>query len=671
MGMVTRIWSVLFVALVIAGCGGGGSSTPAPNKVSLSGLVSIGPVSKATVQAWGLDGNGRKTVAFALATTASNGSYTLPTFAHNGSILIEAKGGTYKDTDGATVDNPGLKAVIPSASGSVRVPVTPLTHLAFSCASSASNGLTAANISKANATVTTAFGIDVTNTSPIDATDDAAVTAATTTTQQVQYGVAIAAVSKIGMATFLSDVKPDLVKPTPQLSATTEGHLITAINSLVDAGTLNGALTAITTATSTVTTTITNNANSPILVSQNANAVANAKQLVTDLRNTALSFYNYTSGHGTGGMNAVLLTPYNALANEVQTKVQPELAAVVEAIGWVANLSSVPAGTTVTGPNGNTLTVTDSGTTSTFTVKDPNGVTIGTGTFDANSSNQPTSATINANLTTPSGTANVTAQISGVTWDAQQNITGFALYGSFVSKDTSGNTDMTVNLGSAANKCSAAFTTNTATNTFYMTSLNFNGSVATNTTQITGSISMPTLVFNPNFNSSFPTKATVTGTIKALNTNGLTLNGTLQGDLTNAATMARSVTASNFPIWDASFNGSVVANTGLNVSTTLTARSNTYDVVQFTVQFQRVRPDGTKFTLSGTGSYNGSNDTVTAQITNQDGLAINLTFDHQSSGGFSGNITVSTTDTTAVALLYMQQSVPCIKFADNYFESVF
>ncbi|MCM0081237.1 hypothetical protein L4X63_06520 [Geomonas sp. Red32] len=669
--MVSRIWSVIFVALVIAGCGGGGSSSPAPNKVNLSGLVSIGPVNKATVKAWGLDANGKKTVAFAVATSASNGSYTLPTFEHNGSILIETKGGTYKDTAGATVDNPGLKAVIPSASGSVRVPVTPLTHLAFSCASSSSTGLTAANIAKANATVTTAFGIDVTNTSPIDATDHDAVTAATTTTQQVQYGVAIAAVSKVGMTSFLSEVKPDLLKPTPQLSATTEEHLITAINDLVDAGTLDGTLTAITTATSTVTTTITNNANSPILVSQNANAVANAKQLVTDLRNTALSFYNYTSGHGTGGMNAVLLTPYNALSNEVQTKIQPELAAVVESIGWVTNFSSIPAGTTVTGPNGNTLTITDSGTTSTFTVKDPNGTTIGSGTFAADSANQPTTATINGNLTTPSGTSTVTAQLSGITWDANQNITGLSVYGSFVTKDTAGNTVMTVNLGSASNQCSAHFTTNTATNTFYMTSLSFNGSVTSATTQITGSISMPSLVFNPNYNSSFPTKATVTGTIKALNTNGLILNGTLQGDLTNAATMARSVTASSFPIWDASFTGSVVANTGLNVSTTLTASSNTYDVVKFTVQFQRVRPDGTKFTLSGTGTYDGSSDTVTAQVTNQDGLAINLNFAKQNSGGFSGNITVSTTDTTTVALLYMQQSVPCIKFADNYFESVF
>jgi hypothetical protein len=680
MKLYTQIILGLALLGALAGCGnwwsgssGGGGNNNSTNPVTVNGSVVMAPVANATVVAWGLTATGKTTTpALAQTTTLQNGTFTLPTFSlYSGSVLIKTSGGTYTDeATGSQLANPGLKALIPSAAGTMSITVTPLTQLAFTCISS--SGLTRPNIARGNALISTAFGVNILTTAPVDVTNALAVSAANT--MQVQYGLMLAAISKIGFATFISTVNGDLniTNTTQQFSQTTADMINNAISALISSGKVDGTNAAITTAQTALAQTIKNNTATPIPPVTDPDVVK-AKAFTADLRNTVLSFYNYSSGPlTTKQLNPTLLTPYDALACEIQTKIEPEIAAIINSVGWVLN-TKLTVGTTVSNSDGTMyITITATGnTTRTATITSAStGKTIATLTFTCDSLTKPNSGILAATVVTNNGTATLSGSATA-TYDANKNLNGATLYGTFTTVDTSGNTVMTCALGSQSNPVSATFaSTSTCIN---LLTFAFNGRATTSTVDVTvSSLSVPTLVTNTNLNWQIPTQATLTGTIKALDSTGFTLTGTLLGQLTNATdlttTSFSSPKASDFVQWAASFVGSVVAaGAGLDVSaTTITANTSVYQQTVLAMQLQRTRPDGTKFNFNVTGTYFAEHNTISLVITNQDGFTFTIETDRY--GNFTGGMTG---DGKTLATIYPILNVPCIKYSDDFIESLF
>jgi uncharacterized repeat protein (TIGR02543 family) len=101
--------------------------------VTLTGIVSIAPISGATVTAFDLNNDGNEGTTLASSTTDANGNYSLPlAVAPANPILLVATGGSYTDeVTGDSVTLSGseqLTAVVPV--GVTQAAITPLTHMA-------------------------------------------------------------------------------------------------------------------------------------------------------------------------------------------------------------------------------------------------------------------------------------------------------------------------------------------------------------------------------------------------------------------------------------------------------------------------------------------------------------------------------------------------------------
>jgi hypothetical protein len=145
---------------VLAACGGGGSSegiTAASLASTISGTATKGPMSNATVAAYGISG-GQTGAQIATATTDPSGNFTMTVGSYAGPVMLQVSGGSYTDeTTGMLMTMaPGdvMTAVMPAiAAGATNggVQVTPVTAMAQAMASHMSGGMTDANIAAANA----------------------------------------------------------------------------------------------------------------------------------------------------------------------------------------------------------------------------------------------------------------------------------------------------------------------------------------------------------------------------------------------------------------------------------------------------------------------------------------------------------------------------------------
>ena len=199
---VKSLGTVLFLCLLMTGCGGGGGSSSAPGPATISGQAVKGPIAGGTVTAYaiaaGAPGN-----ALDSTITDADGNYSLTIEGYSGPMLLEITGGSFIDeATGAAIDLPatpgsGLRAVIGSvAGGNLEVQITPLTTLAAARAAQMSGGLTTAGIDAANQQLGAYFGgIDLLATSPIDPTVDAS--AAGALQAEIDYGLILGGLSQL------------------------------------------------------------------------------------------------------------------------------------------------------------------------------------------------------------------------------------------------------------------------------------------------------------------------------------------------------------------------------------------------------------------------------------------------------------------------------------------
>ncbi|ABQ24957.1 hypothetical protein [Geotalea uraniireducens] len=183
------IASLLLLILVLAGCG----EDPANSSgTKVTGFASKGPIVNGVIKIYSVK-DGVKTF-IKQTTTDANGNYSADLGAYTGPIIAEASGSYLDEATGLTktisADSP-LHAALPLAQGTVNLPVTALTELAFTKAGST---LSASTISAANTLVSDLFKVDIIATSPVAPTTEALKTA---TQAQKDYTLALAAISQM------------------------------------------------------------------------------------------------------------------------------------------------------------------------------------------------------------------------------------------------------------------------------------------------------------------------------------------------------------------------------------------------------------------------------------------------------------------------------------------
>lgn len=209
-------------ATIIVACGGGGGATGsngtgAAATGTISGTAVKGPVSGAMVRAYALN-EGIKGSRLGSAQTNAGGDFTMTIGTYSGPMMLEVHGGSYMDeATGARMnmrDADDMTCVVPAVTvtaGSTMtgIHITPLTSMAQSWAQHMAGGMTASNISMANAHIGAAYlgaGVDIVMTHPIDPTVAGSANGASIDSKN--YGMLMAALSQeahdLGMATSSS-----------------------------------------------------------------------------------------------------------------------------------------------------------------------------------------------------------------------------------------------------------------------------------------------------------------------------------------------------------------------------------------------------------------------------------------------------------------------------------
>jgi len=202
---------VLTISLgLLAGCGGGGSSTvgdgggggtPTLNG-AISGTAIKGPVANATVTAFSINANGAAGGVIGTGKTDAHGNFSISVGDYLGPMMLRMTGGTYMDeATGMNMNmgqNDALTCVIPSmTAGSMMsgIQMTPLTSMAQGMAQNMPGGMTQSNISQANNSMGNYFSVnDILHTVPMNPNVDGS--GATADQNMKNYGMTIAAMSQ-------------------------------------------------------------------------------------------------------------------------------------------------------------------------------------------------------------------------------------------------------------------------------------------------------------------------------------------------------------------------------------------------------------------------------------------------------------------------------------------
>ncbi len=190
----------MLVLSFLAACGGGGGSTAAQG--SISGTVTKGPVTNATVTAYALV-NGQMGTQIGTALTDLNGNFSITTGSYTGPVLLQMSGGTYTDeATGTTMSMASgdlMTAVMPTIAAGTAisgVQVTPITSMAQTMAQHLAGGMTDANIATANTAMGNYFTIsDILHTQPMNPLITGSGAGASVSAQN--YGMSLAAISQL------------------------------------------------------------------------------------------------------------------------------------------------------------------------------------------------------------------------------------------------------------------------------------------------------------------------------------------------------------------------------------------------------------------------------------------------------------------------------------------
>lgn len=201
-----RLCMIMFLGFAVTSCsGGGGAGNSASEPLArLSGVVSAGPVSNATVSVHTLNPDSRIGALIATTTTDTDGSFILQMPPQSNPVILVAEAGSYKEeASGDTVDlgMAQLRAVLSSTRSNQEVGITPLSEIATQHALAAieTNGTASLSqiINASNSLVATGFGLSDITIPPANPNSQAS---SASSKQAAQYALVLAGISKMAQS---------------------------------------------------------------------------------------------------------------------------------------------------------------------------------------------------------------------------------------------------------------------------------------------------------------------------------------------------------------------------------------------------------------------------------------------------------------------------------------
>jgi hypothetical protein len=201
MTFIRSIGSILILSvLLLTGCGNHHASTGSATPTRISGITSKGVFTSGTVNLYALS-DGKRGVLLKQAAISAFGTYSANLGSYVGPVVAEASGSYLDEATGATLqvasDAP-IRAALPEARGTVRLPVTALTEIAVQ---KTGGFFTPAAIQAANSVVSDLFKVDIINTLPVAPTADAL---NSVSQDQVTYTLALATISQLSSSSSQS-----------------------------------------------------------------------------------------------------------------------------------------------------------------------------------------------------------------------------------------------------------------------------------------------------------------------------------------------------------------------------------------------------------------------------------------------------------------------------------
>ena len=223
--------AMIGLILLLSSCGGGGSA--AAPQFTINGVAQAGVFNGATVRIYGFDAAGMQvcleTVPAGI-TTDSNGRFHATVNNYTGAVVVKVFGTFRDEASGKEITIPEstpMQAALPSVSGDINVPVTPLTDLAVRKA--VENGGIRAGIVSANQAISTLFGVDIVNTIPTPPTITALQDSGATDSQK-RYTTVLTALSQYTAAISSTPATPTATDINSALAQISAGITITGAN---------------------------------------------------------------------------------------------------------------------------------------------------------------------------------------------------------------------------------------------------------------------------------------------------------------------------------------------------------------------------------------------------------------------------------------------------------
>jgi hypothetical protein len=682
------------------GCGGGGSSSSI--RTNLGGLAAKGPIAGASISVYALNGDGTTGQLLGSATTDSKGAYSVDIGSYTGNVLVEVTGGSYRDEatgEMETLTFP-MRALLSNAASIVNVAVTPMTELA---AQIAGTNPTTDAINRANAIVCSLVGVNIVNILPSDVT----LSESGIVQSQIDYGLMLAALSQMAQDKNMSiqdviSAIADDIRDDSALTATGNDLSAALAEFLGNTNNKTGIYSPEQTGLANNLAYYTNNSLNP----QGADVedLWNAKQVIADLRDTILTIHNYKGA----GVPGIIDTPLARFQNELNTVLIPELSGPLSRIGWVLGqlLSGITYGENT---DGLSLQITPSpdGTRYDFVVLQ-DGIQVDTGYLSVSNPAFPTSGTIHAVMTTLTGQMTIDTSYQAAIDPSSLTVTSLELNGTVVAI-ASGDVApvqilafsgaMTINFTQGQPLFGDIYDNLLGLlppelQNIQPNRVRFSGTLQTQTIKSSGSLDMPlvrndaviTLSGIPAEDAQvetaiqtifLPSSLTANGTFEEMRdgaATGAQFTGSTTGTFANAATFNpfETVSETNYPQWDISFNGSIQSPGRPVVTSFLRARQTAFNTILLDVSYRRTNPDMSEVFLSGNGSFDTTTFLLVAHLTNQNGINIDFTYNFSTADpdtALSGTIT--TTGGTQLGSLYIENGIAEVHFIDGLVEPVF
>lgn len=223
--------TLILSALFLAGCGNssGVSVTAVPTRIS--GITSKGVFTSGTVSLYAL-ADGKRGALLKQASISTFGTYSANLGSYVGPVVAEASGSYLDEATGTSLQVPAdapIRAALPEARGTVRLPVTALTEIAVQ---KTGGFFTPAAIQAANSVVSDLFKVDIINTQPVAPTADAL---NSVSADQVTYTLALATISQLSssssqsLATTLANLSSSIDVASGSMASATASELQSAL----------------------------------------------------------------------------------------------------------------------------------------------------------------------------------------------------------------------------------------------------------------------------------------------------------------------------------------------------------------------------------------------------------------------------------------------------------